>query len=166
MRDILRNPMFYYVVAPVLVGIWPLLVWGVYLPQAQQAWEDDKAYYFEGQTYMVDVLLKDPDRLDIAGNDQVTGEFSYAAAIERVANLYNIPDSSCTYSAGRIITSQNRRTQQCKVTLENVGIVQAASFLSKIQSTWVNLDCDKVKLERREKLPDRWKVSLTFYYHY
>ena len=162
MRDMLRNPLVYYLVAPVLVGIWPLLVWGVYLPRAQQDWEDDKAYYFEGQTYMVDVLLRDPDRLDMAGDDQVGGEFSYATAIERVANLCSIPASSCTYSAGKII----KRSQQCQVTLENVGIVQAASFLSKIQSTWVNLDCDKVKLERRAELPDRWKVSLTFYYHY
>jgi hypothetical protein len=148
MRDILKNPMVYYLLAPVLVGIWPLLVWGVYLPGAQQASEEDDDYRLEGETYIMDILLKDPDRLKMAGEDQVAGEFSYANAIERVANLCSIPATSCTYSAGKIIPSQGKR------------------FLSKIQSTWVNLSCDKVKLEKRTELPDRWRVSLTFWYHY
>jgi hypothetical protein len=36
MREVYKNPMLYYLLIPVLVGIWPLLVWGVYLPRAEQ----------------------------------------------------------------------------------------------------------------------------------
>jgi hypothetical protein len=166
MRDILRNPIAYYLAAPLLVAIWPLLVWGVYLPRAEQDWDDDKAYYLEGQTHIVDILRMDPDRLDMVGDDEVGGEFSYATAFERAANLCNIPASRYNYSMGPIMESGGKRRQQCKLELDGVSIVQAASFLTRLQSTWVNLSCDKAKLEQRQELPDRWEVSMTFYYYY
>ena len=167
MRDIFRNPMSYYLVAPVLIAVWPLLVWAVYLPRAERDWQSEQASYSDGRTYVLDILQKDPDRLKLHGDGEVMGEFSYAKAIGRVANLCGIPfPGKCTYSAGSIVTSANKRRQNARVTLTDVDIVRAAKFLSTIQSMWVNLKCNKVKLTKRKDVPDQWTVDLTVWYYY
>jgi hypothetical protein len=166
MRDVLRNPMSYYLMAPLLVAIWPLLVWAVYLPRAEKSLEDESALCVEGRTCVLDILQNDPDRLDFAKNADVAGEFSYAKAIDRVANLCRIPATKCTYNAGAIIKSSNKRRQNARVKLTDIDIVQAATFLSTIQSTWVNLECDRAKLTKKKGLPDQWDVDFTFWYYY
>lgn len=166
MKDIYKNPMLYYLLAPVLVALWPLLVWAVYLPQAKENWDNEQSDYIDGQTYILDILRMDPDRLSLVPTDEVAGEFEYAKAIDRVANLCRIPASKCDYSAGDIITSGNKRKQQARVKLTDVDIVQAATFLSRIQSTWVKLTCDKVSLTKDKNLPDQWDVDFTFWYFY
>jgi hypothetical protein len=167
MREIYRNPMLYYLVIPVLVGFWPLLVWGVYLPEVERAQGIERGLCEEGQMYVVDILRIDPGRLDFADATEVTAEFSYGPAVDRVANLCRIPASKCNYQAGNIITaSGGKRRQDAKVKLANVSIVDAAKFLSTIQSMWVNLTCEKVKLSRKKGMPDQWEVDLSFLYYY
>jgi len=166
MKEVYKNPMLYYLVAPLLVAVWPLLVWAVYLPRTQEDWEGEQSFFGDGQTYIMDILRLDPDRLDIARDSEVSGEFSYAKAIDRVANLCRIPAGKCDYSAGSIVPSGNKRKQQARVKLTDVDVVQAATFLSRIQSTWVKLTCDKVKLTKDKGLPDQWDVDFTFWYYY
>ena len=166
MREVYRNPMLYYLLAPLLVAVWPLLVWAVYLPRTQEDWEGDKVLFGEGQVHIMDILRLDPDRLDYAGGSEVSTEFSYAKEIDRVATLCKIPAGKCDYSAGGVVPSGNKKKQQARVKLTDVSIVQAATFLSRIQSTWVKLTCDKVKLTKDKGLPDQWDVDFTFWYYY
>ncbi len=166
MKEVYKNPMLYYLLAPLLVAVWPLLVWAVHLPRTQESWDSEQSFFVEGQTYILDILRLDPDRLDFAGDSEVSGEFSYAKAIDRVANLCRIPAGKCDYSAGSIVPSGNKRKQQARVKLTDVDVVQAATFLSRIQSTWVKLTCDKVKLTKDKGLPDQWDVDFTFWYYY
>ena len=166
MRDVYRNPMLYYLLAPLLVAVWPLLVWAVYLPRAQESWDKEQSYYVEGQTYILDILRMDPDRLDLAANSEVSGEFSYAKAIDRVANLCRIPASKCDYGAGGVIPAGNKKKQQARIKLTDVDVVQAATFLSRMQSTWVKLTCDKISLTKDKALPNQWDVDFTFWYFY
>ncbi len=167
MRDIIRNPMLYYVLIPVLIAVWPLLVWAAYLPKAERAWQDDQAQYAEGQTLILDILRLDPERLKLGDAPEISGEFTYAKAVGRVANLCGIPfPSNCSYNAGSIITSEGKKSQNARVTLADVDIVRAAKFLSTIQSTWVNLKCSRVKLTKKEGVPDQWSVEFTFWYYY
>lgn len=165
MRDLYKNPMFYYLFVPVLVVVWPVLVWGIYLPRAQDALENEQSLCLEGRTHVLDILVNDPARLDFAASEDVSGEFSYAKAIDRVSVLCRIPSSKCNYSAGNI-GSGSKRSQNARVGLSDVSVVQAAQFLSTIQSMWVNLKCDKVKLTRKKDLPDQWDVDLNFWYYY
>jgi hypothetical protein len=159
MREIYRNPMMYYLVAPVLACLWPLLVAMMYLPAAQRDAKNERALCIEGQTYILDILKYDPDRL-IFTPDKGEKGFSFAKAIERVANLCAIRSANCDYTAG----SADKKTQNAKVTLKAVGIVQAATFLSQIQSSWVGLKCDQVKLTKKEGVPDQWDVEMRFWY--
>lgn len=166
MRDIYKNPMFYYVLAPIVVGAWPLLVWGMYLPRAEKAWENDRQSYDKALVDIVEILEKDPGRLDFATESKSLGRFTYAEAVDRVVNLCRIPSSDYTLSTGNMVKSGKKESQQARVNLNNVSIVPAASFLSTIQSMWVNLNCERARLTKKEGMPDQWDMDLTFKYDY
>ncbi len=165
MREIYKNPMMYYLAAPILVAIWPVLVAWWYLPAAQRTVDEERALCIEGQTYILDILKYDPDRLNFSNDKDVSGEFSFDKAIDRVANLCSIRSANCDYTSGGI-AGADKKTQNAKVTLKAVGIVQAARFLSDIQSMWVGLKCDQVKLTKKEGVPDQWDAEMKFGYSY
>ncbi len=156
----------YYVVAPLLVGVWPLLVLLVYLPAAQRSMEQDLASCMEGETYILDIIKYDSGRLKFSEDKDASGEFSYAKAIDRVANMCAIRSANYGYSAGPIIRTADKKTQNAVVTLKAVGIVQTATFLSYLQSAWVGLKCDQAKLTKKKGMPDQWDVEMKFWYTY
>ena len=158
--------MLYYLLIPVLVGLWPVLVCGVYLPRVERDQRIEQNLGEEGQMYVVDILRIDPGRLDFADVNEVSAEFSYGPAIDRVANLCRIPASNCQYTAGDIIPVGGKRRQDARVKLSDVSIVQAARFLSTIQSMWVNLTSVKTKLTKKKDMPDQWEVDFSFLYYY
>jgi hypothetical protein len=159
--------MVYYVLIPLLVALWPVLVWAMYLPRAEHNQDVESGLLIEGQTLIVDILRLDPDRLNFANEEDVAGEFSYGSAVDRVANLCRIPASNCDYDAGNIIPQKGgKRRQDARVKLTDVSIVQAAEFLSTIQSRWVSLTCEKIKLTKKKGMPDKWDVDLNLIYYY
>ena len=168
MRDVFKNPILYYVLAPILVGLWPLLVWGVYLPRIQRGLDSDKEQYANATNCMVEILTLDPGRLEASGTSQSSGEFAPGEAVNRVADRCRITSRNCTLNAGGKIKSGGKETQGFKVTLSDVGIVQICSFLSTIQSMWVNLECESLKLTKEEGAADhdRWDAELSFKYTY
>ena len=166
MRELYRNPMVYYMLAPVLIAVWPLLVWGVYLPRAERGWEQDQKLYADATNHILDILDEDPERLKVAEESRELGKFAYAEAVDRVANLCRIPSGNPDLTTGNIVTSGSKETQQARVGLTDVGIVQAARFLSTIQSMWVNLTWDRVKLTKKDGMPDQWDMDLAFKYDY
>ncbi|MBN1508689.1 MAG: hypothetical protein JW955_17710 [Sedimentisphaerales bacterium] len=165
MQDIYKNPMTYYLAAPILAAVWPALVVFWYLPAARDSMEKERALCIEGQTYILDILKYDPKRLDFSPDKSVSGEFSFDKAIDRVANLCSIRSANCDYTSGGI-AGTDKESQNAKVTLKAVGIVQAATFLSYIQSMWVGLKCDQVKLTKKEGVPDQWDAEMKFRYSY
>lgn len=165
MRDIYRNPMFYYVLAPVLLGLWPLWVWASYLPSTNQALEKEQGQYWQALEFIEKIHKLDPDRANPVDGVSL-GKFTYADAVDRAANLCSIPSGKCDLSSGRITSSGGKKVQQARVKLADVSIVQTANFLSRILSTWVNLTCDRVKLSKKDGMPDQWDVDLSFNYDY
>jgi hypothetical protein len=167
MREVYKNPLLYYLLIPVLVGLWPLLVWGVYLPRAEDARESEGGLCVEGQARVIDILQLDPDRPNIEpGKGQITAAFDYGSAVARVANLCKIPSSNCPYTTSGRMVSGGKERQDARVELKSVGIVQAAKFLWTMQSMWVTLQCEAITLTRKKGTPDQWDVDLRFMYHY
>ena len=158
--------MFYYVLAPALMALWPLLVWGVYLPRAQQAEQEDLQQRQHARELMLDILKYDPGRLDAAGPAQNSGRFIPNEAISRVADRCNIASRNYTPTIGPVVPSSGKKIQGIKVALSDIGIVQACRFLSTIQSMWVNLECENLKLTKKEGLPDQWNVEMSLKYTY
>jgi hypothetical protein len=166
MRDLLKNPMLYYILAPVLVGLWPLLVWGAYLPKMQRGLDSDIAQYTNAKKCMVDIITLDPGRLEVSAVNPGPGIFAYGEAVSRVADRCRITSHNYTIHAGDKAKISGKETQEAQVVLSDVDIVQACSFLYTIQHMWVNLECLKAELKKKEGAPDRWDMNLNFKYTY
>ncbi|OHB76710.1 MAG: hypothetical protein A2Z25_21780 [Planctomycetes bacterium RBG_16_55_9] len=167
MRDIYKNPILYYVLVPVIVGFWPLLVWAIYLPEAQTSVREHLSQYQEAIPIMMEILTLDPDRLELVDPNETAPEFTWGA-VDQVANKCRIPEKNCELRSGMIITSGGQKNQSATVYLRQVSIIEFAEFLSMIQLRWVNLTCERVKLTKKENMPDNdlWDVDITFKYYY
>ena len=167
MKEIYKNPTLYYILAPVIAALWPLLIWGVYLPAAEHNWQVERTQYNKAQSVIAEILALDPDRLEFADSQNAAAEFDYASAVEKVANLCGIPSTSYKLSSRPIIDdSGGQKSQSAKVGLRQVDITKFAKFLSTIQLRWANLQCARVKLTKKKGLPDTWDVDLDFTYYY
>lgn len=166
MTDIYKNPTLYYILVPIIVALWSLLVWGVYLPEAERKWQAEKTQYNKAQNTMTEILTLDPDRMEFADSKTAAAEFDYASALAKIAGLCKIPSTNYKLSSGIITTTGGQKSQRAKVGLKQVDIVKFAKFLSTIQLRWANLQCAKVKLIKKKGLPDTWDVDLEFKYYY
>ncbi|MHC4744357.1 MAG: hypothetical protein ACYS8Z_20775 [Planctomycetota bacterium] len=168
MRDIYRNPILYYVAVPVVVGMWPLLVWAIYLPAAQDRVAEQMEQYEIAEAAMMDVLTLDPERLEFAEPNEAATEFSYGAAVDRVAGLCDIAADNKAIHTGVIVTTREQKSQTANVDLKLVDIEKFTKFLSMIQLRWADLQCESVKLTRKDKMPDNdmWDVGIKFKYYY
>ncbi|UCE47960.1 MAG: hypothetical protein JSW47_20470 [Phycisphaerales bacterium] len=168
MKEIYKNPVLYYIAIPVLVGLWPLLVWAVYLPSVQEDIEEQITEYGKAEQIMIEILTLDPERLEFAEPNETATEFSYTGVVNKVASLCDIPAGSYKAHSGNIVPTRNQRSQTANVDLKQVDIAKFARFLSLIQLRWANLQCESVKLTRKDNMPskDVWDVDLKFKYFY
>jgi len=166
MKDIYKNPILYYILIPVIVCFWPLLVWAVYLPAAEKNKEDQRAQYEKAEAIMMEILTLDPDRRDFADSNDVDTEFTFDKAVAMVASTSKIPPSKYKLNAGTRQTSRDQESQSATVSLKQIDIVKFSEFLSTIQLRWANLQCNRVKLTQKPGLPDMWDVDIEFKYYY
>ena len=168
MKDIYKNPILYYIVVPVIVGLWPLLVWAIYVPNAQKDVEEQIAQYKKAEPIMMEILTLEPDRLEFADSNDTAADFTYGEAIDRVASLCRIPPSKYNLSSAMIITTNDKKSQSASVDLKQVDIRKFARFLSMMQLRWANLQCEQLKLTKKQNLPDNdmWDVDIKFKYYY
>jgi hypothetical protein len=166
MKDLYKNPNLYYVLVPVLVTLWPLLVWAVYLPDAKKSWDKEKTQYTEGQLVISDILSIDPGRIELAGSKEQADKFEYAPAISEVASLCGISPANCDLSSQPPRPFKGQTTQSCHVVLKQIDIGSFAEFLSTLQLRWPALELDQANFTKKRGLPDAWKIDLDFKYYY
>lgn len=168
MKDIVKNPTLYYMLVPAAVGLWPLLVWGVYLPRAQNSIKSEQQQYVKAEKLIKEILDLDGDRLQSADSGNSKDEFDYARAVATAAAACQIPPSNYSHSSGIIIppTSAGQKSQNAVVNLTDIDIARFARFLSTIELRWANLQCTSVELTKKKGMPDMWDVDLDFKYYY
>jgi len=167
MKDIYKDPIVYYIVIPLVIALWPLLVWSVYLPRAKRNLNDEINDYKKSRALMLEILSLDPDRLELVDSKNEAEEFDYARAVERVATLCRIPSTQYKLSSGIRIKSGEQVSQNANVILKDVSITKIARFLSTIQLRWPDLQCVQIKkLKKKPGLPDTWDADLEFKYYY
>jgi hypothetical protein len=164
MKDIYKNPMLYYILVPVAVALWPLFVSAFYLPQAKESYDAEEAQCRKGEEIVLNIFSLDPDRA-IDANDTLA-EFTYAGAVNRTASLCKIPPTKYKLSSRMIMKSERQKSQTASVVLKEIDIVSFGRFLSLIQKRWANLQCNRVRLTKKEGLPDVWDVDIEFKYYY
>lgn len=166
MKDIYKNPIFYYILIPILAGVWPLLVWGVYLPDVEENYSKEKKQYKKAEIVIGQILTIDPERLDGAGSKGEVKKFDYMNAIDNMAGRCNIASANCKIASGMIRKSKGQKTQTANVGLTDIDITRFAEFLSRLQLRWANLQCEKVKLTKKKGVPDQWNIDLGFRYYF
>ncbi len=166
MKDIYKNPFIYYIAVPVIVGLWPLFVWAVYLPDAKENIKGQQDQYKIAEDIMMEILALDPDRLDFSDANETSVEFTYDRAVRSVANICGLQPSEYDLSTDVIGTSGEQKIQGAKVSLIQVDIVTFTRFLSMIQFRWANLQCESIRLRKKENVPDMWDIDITFKYYF
>jgi hypothetical protein len=126
------------------------------------------AQYKQAEPIMMEILTLDPGRLEFADSNEAAADFTYGGAVDRVASLCNIPPTACNLSSSMIITANNQKSQTANVDMRQVDIAKFAKFLSMIQLRWGNLQCERVKLTKKEGLTDKdvWDVDMEFKYYF
>ncbi len=166
MKEIYKNPNFYYILVPAMLALWPLIAGGVYLPAAKRGLKDEMKDYQKARTKVAEILMLDPGRLDVAGRKGDAAEFIYSDAIDNVANLCGIPPTNYRPSTKPIFVRDGQKSRECHVVLTSVDIATFAKFLSTMQLRWAGLQCINTVLTKEKGLPDKWKVNLDFKYYY
>ena len=134
MKDIHKNPLFYYAILPFVITLWPLLVWTVYLPNAQQDWSKQLSNYEKAKIIMTNILKLDPDRIDFANSKNSTDEFDYAVSVDKIASTCKIPSTSYNISSRPIRTSGGKKSQSAMISLKDIAHPINADCRQKIQS--------------------------------
>ncbi len=165
-REIYKNPMFYYIVIAALTALWPAIIWGVYLPSAKANFKNDSEQYVKSQDLIQELLEIDPERLNFSKEKNTVKGFDYATAVQQAAEFCSIPANNYRLSSGIIIKSEGQKNQAGNVALKAVEITKAARFLSTIQVRWSGLQCTRINLRKNKGVPDAWDVDLTFKYYY
>jgi hypothetical protein len=163
MKDIYKNPTFYYILIPSLAVLWPAIIWGVYLPASKANYENDKEQYLKSQQLTDELIKLDSERLNYTKGKDTTAGFDYAIAVQQAAEFCSI---TANMSSGAIIKSEGKKSQAANVSLKAVNITSAVRFLSTIQLRWSGLQCTKINFRKNKGLPDSWDVDMTFKYYY
>lgn len=166
MKQIYKNPTLYYILVPAVLGLWPLLVWGVYLSESERSLNEDINQYEEARKTAEMILTRDRDRLVLTDANSAAAEFNYATAVDRIARSCGIQPTNYKLSSGMVIKSGGKKSRSAKVILEDVDMARFAEFLSKIQLRWANLQCTKIKLTAKKGLRDTWVADIDFKYYY
>ncbi len=165
-REIYKNPMFYYILVPALAALWPAIIWGVYLPAARAGLTEEMEQYTKAEQLIEELLAADPERLNAARGKQTAAGFDYATAVQQAAEFCSIPADNYKLSSGIIVKSEGQKSQPANISLKGVEVTKAARFLSTIQLRWSGLQCTKITLRKNKGLPDAWDVDMTFKYYY
>ena len=164
MKEFYKKPEFYYFIAPVFVIVWILTVAFFTLPTAEKKIEtavrnDDKI-----QGYVATILTLEPERDNYKERVEKTGKFDYVIVVEKFAKLHGIPSSDCTQQVQEPAKRRNQLTQSANITIKSIDIEKYSKFLTSIQRSWPNLQCDSLSLKKQKKALDSWEAKMKFTY--
>jgi hypothetical protein len=166
MKQIYKNPMFYYILVPAVAMLWPAVIWGLYLPAVRANFSEDKDQYEKAQPVIEELLTADPERLNFNKEKGQSADFDYATAVQQTADFCSIASTSYQLRSAAIIISAGQKNQSANVSLKDVDITKATRFLSTIQLRWAGLQATKISLRKKKGTPDSWDVDFTFKYYY
>jgi hypothetical protein len=167
MNDIYKKPIFYYVLVPVLVGLWPLWLFTAGLPGAKSGYEKDVIQYQDAEKSIKDILENlDPQRLDYAMAKKTRDDFDYATAIDQVTKFCRIGASGYKLSSSPTRkTKGGQKSQDASMTIDKIDIETFAKFISVMHMRWSSLQCSNVTLTKIKGQKNTWKADIRFIYY-
>jgi hypothetical protein len=164
MKEFYKKPEFYYFIMPVFAIVWILTVASLTLPTAEKKLENAKRDDTLIQGYVATILTNKPERINYKEQVKKTGKFAYEIEIENFAKMHGISSSDYTLTSAEPIRRRKQLTQSADINIKSIDIERFAKFLSSIQQSWPNLQCDSLTLTKHKKALDLWTAKMKFIY--
>lgn len=167
MKEIYKQPIFYYVGVTVLLAIWPIWLFVFGLPHTKENYKREVQDYNEAEKLIGQILGElDPQRLDYAKAKKAGDKFDYVTAIDQITKVCGIAPNNYTLSSSPVRTTKSgQKTQDAAVTINKIDIERLAKFLSIMRMRWVNLQCTNITLSKLKGEKDAWKADVRFLYY-
>lgn len=166
MKDLIRNPLFYYVIIPVLIAVWPMWLAMGGNASAVEKFNKERQDFEKAEKIIDEILKLDPQRLDYAKANKKSTEFDYAIAFDQATKLCSILPTSYKLSSGPLVRNRGgQSSQDATMTIDKIEIEKFARFLSLVQFRWPNLQSTNLSLTKQKDAKNIWKVDTRFKYY-
>jgi hypothetical protein len=165
MKEIYKNPVFYYVLVPIVVGLWPIWLLMLGVPGSKSGLEKEISDYNEAQKLIGEILSLDQQRLDYAKSKKTGEVFDYTTAIDQVTRICRISSTEYKLSSSPIRKVKGQANQDASMTIDKIDIERFSKFLSVMHMRWSNLQCTNVTLSKIKGEKDSWKAEVRFIYY-
>ena len=164
-KEHVRNPNFYFVLAPLVGGLVMLVQGAVVLPRAVADWKAQQEEFKATEIRVGQIFAYAPERLDYKPGKTADKDFDYANIINAYTKRHGIPTSSYKVSS-KPRSSGKEKTQRGEMTIDQINIERLGAFLSDLLAQWPGLDCDTLTLTKLKTGKDAWKVFMKFTYDF
>ncbi len=167
MKETLKNPNIYYILIPVLVGIWALMAGLVFYPRSVSAWQNDiKPEYEETQEWIEKLVAIEPQRLQYEIKPGSDGQFDFGETINTLTQLFQIPSSNFTLNVRPEVPRAGKRARTATMSIKEIDVEKAARLLSAMLGQWPDLKCEMLGLDKAKTGKNNWKLEMTLTYYY
>lgn len=165
-KDLWKNPDTYFIVLPILAGLWALTAAAVLYPRSVRAWNEQKDEYVEAETLIAQILELEPERLQFQEESSRPSEFDYVTEVDRFAKQFGIPSSNYTLTVRQALQQRGKMRKSADLSINSIRVETLAGFLSSMLFRWTDLQCEQVSLEKIGNEKNQWKVKVRFIYYY
>lgn len=163
----LKNPLFYYIAVPVVMGVWALVAGAVLFPKAVSNWKESQEEYKTAQDLMAQIIAIEPQRLAYkAEKGAQIGVFDFTAVINEFATSFSIPSANFTLNTRGETRRAGKRARSAVLSIKSIDIEKMTKFLSTMLIRWPDLQCEIMSIEKLPQGKDNWKVDMTLTYYY
>ncbi len=167
MKDYLKNPLFYYITAAAVTGLWAIAAGTMLYPRSQTHWQQEKDDYVEAQTFLQQILTLEPKRLAHQEEEgTVTGDFDFTPVVNEFASLFSIPPANFTLNTRGETRQAGKRARSATLRIQTIDIENDANFLSAMLIRWPDLQCNSLSLEKLPQGKNNWRVDMRLTYYY
>lgn len=165
-KDLWKNPDTYFVILPILAGLWALAAGLAFYPKSVRAWEEEKDLYAEAEILIGEILQMEPERLEFQQQKGTSSEFDYVTEIDRFAKEFGIPTGDYTLTVRQGRRQRGSMRKSADLAFKSVKVETLAGFISAMLFRWPELQCEQVTLDKVPAAKNEWKVKLRFTYYY
>ena len=168
MKKYLENPLFYYILVPVIAGIWAIAAAVIFYPRAVVALQESKEEYTATQELLAQIVAIEPQRLAYQKEKGSggSGDFDFTRVINEFATLFSIPSADFTLNTRGETRRAGKRAQSAVLAIKTIDIEKRTKFLSGRLVRWPELQCETLNLEKIAPGKNNWKAEMTLTYYF
>ncbi len=167
MKDYLKNPLFYYIAVPVILGVWAIAAGAVFYPRSVTAWQEGQDEYKTAEELLAQIIAIEPQRtIHKQQKGSTDGDFDFTQVVNEFAAAFSIPPANFTLNTRGETRRAGKRARSATLSIRTIDVEKASKFLSTMLIRWPDLQCENLTLEKLPQGKDNWRVDMTLTYYY